>query len=82
MKRLWIVEIDEEDWEYDRFEKAAVWAETGQQALNVVRAALRYPDNQEDPVLCGDLWIEDRNWKLNVRPAPDEGLVLFHWHAG
>lgn len=70
--KLWIVEIDESDWDYDRFESAAVWAESAEQAEAIVRAA--------EPAESWR-WVSPA-WKLNVKPAPTEGVVLIHWHAG
>jgi hypothetical protein len=74
---LWLVEIDEDDWDYDNFEIAAVWAETAERAEQIVRAEKR--PNSYDP---DTLWIENPNWRLHVRPAPTQGVALVHWHAG
>ena len=71
---LWLVEIDEADWDYDRFEKAAVWAESAEEAEAIMRAETWA--EAERP------WIESESWRLNVQPAPTEGVALVHWHAG
>lgn len=78
---LWLVEIAEADWDYDRFECAAIWASSAEEAEGIIRAARRYPD--EDQGWMKDLlWIESDAWKIEARPAPTEGVVLVHWHAG
>lgn len=71
--KLWLVEIDEADWDYDNFVEAAVWAETAERAEQIVRAERRSERA---------MWIENPEWKLHVRPAPSEGVVLVYWHAG
>lgn len=80
--RLWLVEIAEPDWDYDRFAAAVVWAKSPEEAETIVRAALRYPDQQDDPILAGTKWIESPEWSLDVKPAPASGIALTHWHAG
>lgn len=75
--KLWLVEIDQNDWDYDNFVEGAVWAETAEQAEAIMRAEYRYPDRKYD-----DLWIEKPEWRLHVKAAPTEGVVLVHWHAG
>lgn len=79
---LWMVEIDEADWDYDNFVSAVVWAETAEQAEQIVRAERRYPAEAADSWRGDRLWIEKPEWRLHVRPAPIEGVVLVHWHAG
>ena len=78
---LWRVEIDEADWDYDRFASCVVWAYTAEEAEQIVRAADRHPGQQDDPIMRGK-WIEDPEWKLHVTRAPLEGIALAHWHAG
>ncbi len=80
---LWLVEIDEGDWDYDRFSEAAVWADNAEQAEAIVRAEVRYPATTATPWRKTDeLWIEKSDWRLKVSPAPTAGVVLVHWHAG
>lgn len=79
--KLWLVEIHEDDWDYDRFESAVIWAHTPEEAEAYIRAAARYPDRQEDPILAAEQWIEG-NWRLTVTLAPTDGIALVHWHAG
>lgn len=71
---LWLVDLDDNDWDYDEFVSAAVWAESAEEAERIVRAEPRYGG--------GPPWIEKAEWRLHVRPAPAEGVVLVHWHAG
>ena len=79
---LWLVEIDDADWDYDRFAEAAVWAESAEQAEQIVRSSVRHRAGDEPWRKVDELWIEKPEWKLNVTPAPTGGLVLVHWHAG
>lgn len=80
--KLWLVEIHEGDWDYDRFASAVVWAHTPEEAEQIIRGALRYPDRQDEPIYAGELWVESPDWRLNVTPAPTQGVPLVHWHAG
>jgi hypothetical protein len=70
---LWLVRLDDADWDYDDFVEAAVWAGTAEDAERIVRAE---PRGDYGP------WIEKPEWRLHVRAAPTEGVVLVHWHAG
>lgn len=79
---LYLVQIAEDDWDYDRFASCVAWARSPEDAEQIVRMQLRYPDDQDDPVLAGTLWIESPDWRLEVRPAPTSGVPLVHWHAG
>lgn len=82
MKQLWLVEIHEDDWLYDRFVAATVWAETAEDAEAIVRAAPRQGDHSgtyEDKNIRP--WIEDPSWRLTVKPASTEGIALVHWHG-
>lgn len=81
MSTLWHVEIDEEDWDYDRFVSAVVWAETPEEAEQIVRVA-KWPDRGILPDDPPEPLIERPEWRLHVTPAPTEGVALFHWHAG
>jgi hypothetical protein len=74
--RLWHVRIDDDDWDYDRFEDAVVWAETPEQAEEIMRREVRPEGGRVD------LWIESPQWRLHVQPAKTTGVVLVHWHAG
>lgn len=71
---LWIVALDDDDWKYDEMVETAVWAESAEQAEALVRAEVR--DEK-----YGWMWVKPE-WRLHVRPAPSEGVVLVHWHAG
>lgn len=83
---LWRVAIDDSDWDYDRFAEAVVWAESAEQAERIVRAAYRYPEEDRAKETIASIrdskWIQDQSWRLNVTPAPTEGIALVHWHAG
>lgn len=80
---LWLVEIDEADWDYDNFVEATVWAADAAEAEAIVRAAVRHPALTYGTFPKEDqLWIEKPEWRLHVKPAPTEGVVLVHWHAG
>lgn len=79
---LWLVEIDDDDWDYDRFSDAAVWAKSAEEAEQIVRSAVRAKAGEPEWRKKDELWIEKPDWRLNVSPAPTEGVVLVHWHAG
>lgn len=73
MNTLWHVRIDEDDWGYDRFAEAVVWAETPERAEEIIRSAIWHDDK---------LWIENPDWRLHVQPANSDGVALVHWRAG
>lgn len=80
--KMWLVEIHEDDWDYDQFVEAAVWAESAEEAERAVRAeprtrAFEYGTSPKED----KLWINP-HWRLSVREAPTKGVVLVHWHAG
>jgi hypothetical protein len=75
MPKLWLVKIHDDDWDYDRFESAVVWADSAEEAERIVRAAPRYEGDEA-------LWIANPDWRVIVTPAPTEGIALVHWHAG
>ena len=81
-RTLWLVEINDDDFEYDQFVAATVWAETAEQAESIMRAAVRQGDHSGyyglGPLLP---WV-DPKVRLTVKPAPTEGVALVHWHAG
>jgi len=81
--RLWHVEIHEDDWDYDEFVAAVVWAHTAEEAEHLMRQAPRHGklSGVGDDYVDEQLWIKP-NWRLSVRPAPLEGVALVHWHAG
>lgn len=79
---LWHVEITEEDWDYDQFESAVVWATSAEEAERVIRQAWWYETNQERMYPEGKKMIENPDWHLVVTPAPTQGVALMHWHAG
>ena len=70
---LWLVRIHDDDWDYDRFEAAAVWADTAEEADRIMREAIWHDDK---------LWIENPDWKLTVESAPNDGVALAYFHAG
>jgi hypothetical protein len=76
---LWKIEIHEDDWDYDRFEAAVVWADTAEEAEQIMRREVQYtygdPPNDR-------LWIDNPDWKLVVTPAPTEGVAFAYFHAG
>jgi hypothetical protein len=45
--KLWHVEIHEDDWDYDNFVAAVVWADSAEEAERIVRAERRYPDRPD-----------------------------------
>lgn len=71
--KLWLVRIHDDDWDYDRFVSAAVWAETAEDAERIMRA---------EPWSDREMWIGSPSWRLTVGPAKTDGVVLVHWHAG
>lgn len=77
--RLWMVEIHEDDWDYDNFVGAVVWAVGEAEAESIVRAAVRHP---AEGTWREVKWIESDAWRLRVTPAPTDGIALIHWHAG
>lgn len=79
---LWLVEIDDADWDYDNFVEAAVWARDAAEAERLVRSEPRYLAGDSSYRDEDQPWIEKPEWRLHVRPAPTEGVVLVHWHAG
>lgn len=82
MKTLWLVTIHEDDWDYDRFVSAVVWAETADEAERIMRSHVHTPKGTWSWQTEDKLWIEDPAWRLSVEPAPAEGVAHLHWHAG
>jgi hypothetical protein len=79
MKTLWRIDIHPDDWEYDRFEGAVVWADTAEEAEQIMRREVQYAIG--DPP-TERLWIENPDWRLVVAPAATEGVALAYFHAG
>jgi hypothetical protein len=73
MPKLWLVKINHDDFEYDCFVSAVVWAETAKDAEGLIRERETSSD--------GGLPRGDQT-RLIVEPAPDAGVVHVHWHAG
>jgi hypothetical protein len=67
--KLWLVEINHDDFEYDCFVSGVVWAETAERLI------------REHGSADIDLPRGDRT-RLVVKPAPESGIVHTHWHAG
>jgi len=70
MSKLWLVEIHEDDFEYDFFVSAVVWGESAEDAESTLRAADDIGLPQGDKT------------RLIVKPAATTGVVHEHWHAG
>ena len=68
--KLWLVEIHDDDFEYDCFVSGVVWAETAAQAKQIIR------EHQASELPKGD------KTRLKARPARKTGVVHVHWHAG
>lgn len=60
MNRLWIVTIDDRDYENEAFTTAVVWAEHHNQAKALVKAELELPGKG----------------RLSARLAPATGIVM------
>ena len=85
--KLYLVEMHEDDQDYDIFEEGAVWANSREEAEAIVRAEVRFDEYRVNQETRGmdhfqELWITNPEWKLVVKEAPVEGVVLVHWHAG
>lgn len=77
MSKLWVVEIGDDDFEYDCFVSGVVWAETAEEAEALVRKQPRgYKDGDSSTLPHGD------KTQLVVKAAPTSGIVHEHWHAG
>lgn len=75
--KLWLVEIHDDDFEYDYFVSAVVWAETEPEAEQLIRGANRgYRDGEYAALPRGE------KTRLIVKPAPESGIVHEHWHPG
>ena len=72
---LWLVEIHPDDFEYDHFVSAVVWAETAEDAELMIRAKYASED-------WGFGLPKGVDTRLSVRLAPAAGVVHTHWHAG
>lgn len=70
MSKLWLVEIHEDDFEYDCFVSAVVWGESAEDAERTVRSDVKSGLPQGDKT------------RFTVAPAPATGVVHEHWHAG
>jgi hypothetical protein len=69
MSKLWLVEIHEDDFEYDCFVDGVVWAETAAEAKQLIRDKVtRLPQGDKT--------------RLTAKPARKTGVVHEHWHAG
>lgn len=69
MNKLWLVEIDYDDFEYDYFVSGVAWGETAEEAEQVIRAD-------------GGALPKGDKTRLIVKPAPTSGVVHTHFHAG
>lgn len=80
MKKLWHVEIHEDDWDYDNLESAIVWAETEEEADRLVRALEWEPTpGVEKP---RSMFASPETVRLVVTPAKTEGVVHTFVHYG
>lgn len=77
MSALWLVEIGDDEFREDCFVSGAVWANSAKEAEQLIRGAQR--KNVNEPGIDLPRGIET---KLIAKPAPTEGIVLQHWHAG
>ena len=69
MKRLYLVEVHEDDFDYDCFVSGVVWANDARDARELIL------DHKEGP--------KQRLTKpLRARLARATGVVHTHWHAG
>jgi len=76
MPKLWLVEIHEDDFEYDSFESGIVWAETAEEAEQVIRAEAK-------DLRSGDMGLpRGEATRLTARPAPESGVVHYCVHPG
>lgn len=69
MSTLWLVEINHDDFEYDGFVSGVVWADSAEEAEQVLRTEVT-------GLPRGD------KTRLVVKPAPTSGVVHEHWHPG
>src|SRR5882757_9926340 len=67
---LWLVEIHDDDFEYDCFVSGVVWAENANEATALIRRDVSSHLPQGDKT------------RLIVSAAPTSGIVHEHWHAG
>jgi hypothetical protein len=72
--KLWLVEIHDDDFEYDCFVSGAVWAETAAEAKRLIRES--QAGGGGDGLPRGD------KTRLTAKPARKTGVVHVHWHAG
>lgn len=79
--QLWHVEIHDDDWDYDEFVAAVVWAESAGDAERIMREEPRKGPLSGVSVEPFHPWIKPE-WRLTVTPAPTTGVALVHWHAG
>lgn len=59
--KLWLVSIDVQDWDWDRFNSCVVWAETAEKAIKSARRTKRL--------------MIDPGWKLNADPVRRRGVI-------
>ena len=69
VNKLWLVEIGDDDFEYDCFVSGVVWAESAEEAEQTIRAEVTGLPQGDKTTLV-------------AKPAPTSGLVHQHWHAG
>lgn len=78
MSKLWLVEIHEDDFEYGCFVGGVVWAETAEEAEQLIREAGQMERNSKGKLELphGDMT------RFVVTLAPVTGIAHTHWHAG
>ncbi len=80
--KLWLVEIHEDDFEYDCFVSAVVWANDEQGALDLIYDAGRRASSDDEHIYLS----RGGNPRLTAReisvPASAPCIVHIHWHAG
>ena len=62
--RLWLVELEREFRDFDRFSKCLVWAETAEKSNEIMRWETKY-----GPMI-------HPNQKLKITEAPTEGVFM------
>lgn len=81
--KLWLVKINDDDFDYDCFVSAVVWARTASEAKQVIRDAVKRGGARGGVVLpdrrsgTGERLIA-RKIKQPAKPQ----IVHQHWHAG
>lgn len=75
-RKLWLVEIHEDDIDYDRFRSAVVWAETPEEAEALMRA-----DTNNYTTVKPEHWVYP-SWRLVVTEAPSVGVAHVHYRYG